>query len=566
MAIVNYLGLADMSELMAYTAADSVFFVSATEIRIGSPTSYDRYVGTGITVVNGVVTAGTITAFEGAIEGGQVRDLQILQLNLSAATVYGLLASRSGAELKSLALAGFDNITGRNGADLLYGYGGNDMFNAGLGADTMVGGAGSDSYTVMDAGDRVVETDAALATGGSDTVYSLLASYTLPSNVENGWIFSVGTAGMTGNGLANLIVAGRGNNRIDGGAGSDTVRYDEVDDQGVTVRLDTESAQATGSSGTDTLISIENLVGTPNADRLTGNAGANRLEGGAGNDTLDGLAGVDRMVGGDGNDQYQVRNAGDLVIEAAGQGTGTDTVISSVYSYTLAANVEVGRIAGAADIHLTGNAGANRLYSGVGSNIIDGGAGTDVVDYSFATAGVRVTLGRTTMQNTWGSGADTLIRIEGVRGSAYSDNLVGNGGANTLQGQGGDDVLAGGRGNDILSGGSGLDHFRFTTLPDPVSNVDRITDWSSPADTIELDNAVFTAILSDGALPAAAFRVWTATDRTLDSTDRVIFDSFGGGLYYDADGSGFDAVLLKIAQLDWVAVPPTMTAADITII
>lgn len=565
MAIVNYLGLADMSQLMAYTAADSVFFVSSTEIRIGSPGSYDRFIGTGLTVVGGVVAGGTITAFEGAIEGGLVRDLQILQLNLPAATVFGLLSSRSGEELKSLTLAGFDSITGRNGADLLYGYGGNDSFNAGTGADTMVGGAGSDSYTVMDAGDRVVETDAVLATGGSDTVYSLLTSYTLPANVENGWIFTPAAASITGNGLANLLIAGRGNNRIDGGAGSDTVRYDEVDDQGVTVRLDTEAGQATGSSGTDTLISIENLVGSPSADRLTGNAGVNRLEGGAGNDTLDGLAGVDRMVGGDGNDLYYVRDTGDLVVEAAGQGTGTDTVITSIFSYTLPANVEAGRIAGAADIRLTGNAGANRLYSGAGSNVIDGGAGTDVVDYSFATAGVRVNLASTSMQNTWGSGADTLIRIESVRGSAYADNLVGNRGANNLQGQGGDDLLSGGLGNDVLTGGSGLDRFRFNTLPDPISNVDRITDWST-ADTIQLDNAVFTALLSDGGLPAGAFRVWTASDRTLDSSDRIIFDSAGGGLYYDADGSGFDATLLKIAQLDWVLAPPTMSASDIVIV
>lgn len=565
MAIVNYLGPADMRTLMAYTAADSVFHVSATEIRIGSPTSYDRFIGSGITVVNGVVTGGTITAFEGSIENGLLRDLQILQLNLPAATVFQLLAAGSGASLKSLVLDGFDNITGRNGADVLYGYGGNDYFNAGTGADTMVGGAGSDSYVVMDSGDRVVETDAVRGTGGTDLVYSLLGTYTLPANVEDGWIFTPAAANLTGNGLANLIVAGNGNNRIDGGAGIDTVRYQEVDDLGVTVRLSTEAAQATGSSGTDTLISIENLIGTASADRLSGNAGANRLEGGSGNDTLDGLAGADRMIGGDGSDLYVVREAGDLVIEAAGADSGRDTVNSLASSYTLPDNVEVGRIATAADVHLTGNALANRLYSGAGSNNIDGGAGTDVVDYSFATAGVRVNLSSSSVQNTWGAGADQLIRIEGVRGSAYHDNLVGSRGANTLQGQGGDDLLSGGLGNDVLSGGAGLDHFRFHTQPDPISNIDRITDWSSVQDTIELDNAVFTAFASDGAIAAAAFRVWTLEDRTLDSSDRIIFDRFAGGLYYDPDGSG-TAPLRKIAQLDWLLEPPTMSASDIVIV
>ena len=52
------------------------------------------------------------------------------------------------------------------------------------------------------------------------------------------------------------------------------------------------------------------------------------LNGGAGNDT---------MTGGAGNDTYVVDAAGDVVTEAAGE--GTDTVQSSI-SYTLGANVE----------------------------------------------------------------------------------------------------------------------------------------------------------------------------------------------------------------------------------
>jgi Ca2+-binding RTX toxin-like protein len=54
----------------------------------------------------------------------------------------------------------------------------------------------------------------------------------------------------------------------------------------VTVDLSIATAQATGGSGSDTLISIENLIGSQYSDRLTGNSGANRLEGGAGSDSL----------------------------------------------------------------------------------------------------------------------------------------------------------------------------------------------------------------------------------------------------------------------------------------
>jgi serralysin len=53
---------------------------------------------------------------------------------------------------------------------------------------------------------------------------------------------------------------------------------------GVTVSLATAGAQATGGSGSDTLISIENLIGSGFNDSLTGNTANNVLDGGAGSD------------------------------------------------------------------------------------------------------------------------------------------------------------------------------------------------------------------------------------------------------------------------------------------
>ena len=71
----------------------------------------------------------------------------------------------------------------------------------------------------------------------------------------------------------------------------------------VTANLGLTTAQATGGSGTDTLLNFENLTGSAYHDTLTGNALANTLTGGAGNDTLTGGAGNDLLIGGAGLDK-----------------------------------------------------------------------------------------------------------------------------------------------------------------------------------------------------------------------------------------------------------------------
>jgi Ca2+-binding RTX toxin-like protein len=95
-----------------------------------------------------------------------------------------------------------------------------------------------------------------------------LSSYTLGTNVENGRILSTGAANLTGNSLNNVLYAGVGNNVLDGSTGTDTVSYayGVTGTTGVTVSLALTTAQATGGSGSDTLIGIENLTGSAYAD------------------------------------------------------------------------------------------------------------------------------------------------------------------------------------------------------------------------------------------------------------------------------------------------------------
>jgi len=101
-----------------------------------------------------------------------------------------------------------------------------------------------------------------------------------------------------------------------------------------------------------------------------------------------------------------------------------------------------------------GNEDDDRIMGLGGDDHIDGGPGIDTTTYAAAHQSVRVNLG---LHKATGQGVDTLISIENVTGSQYSDVLTGNAGPNLLQGGSGNDTLNGGAGNDKLLGGAGTD-------------------------------------------------------------------------------------------------------------
>ena len=194
---------------------------------------------------------------------------------------------------------------------------------------------------------------------------------------------------------------------------------------------------AGGDAAGDTLIDIENLIGSAHADTLVGSDLDNVLEGLAGGDVLDGRGGSDTAsyVGSDAGVSVNLRTGATFGGHAAG-----DTLMG----------IE----------NVTGSRFDDVLTASAAANAFDGGAGTDRVSYAGATAGVEINLalGRGFDGDAAG---DTYANIENAEGGAGDDVLVGDAGANVLSGGDGADTLRGGGGGDRLQGGLGNDTYSF---------------------------------------------------------------------------------------------------------
>ncbi len=348
----------------------------------------------------------------------------------------------------------------------------------------------------------------------------------------------------------------------------------------ITVSLAITTQQNTGGAGLDTLINIENLVGSSSNDSFIGNSKNNVLNGGSGSDTLDGKAGADTMIGGLGNDTFVVNSAGDTVIEYGNE--GIDKVSSSV-TYTLPSNVEDLTLTGAVAINGTGNDLSNKLIGNTAANQLNGGDGDDLLN-GIAGADTMIgglgydsyvvdNAGDTIIENP-GEGTDKVnsnvtytlsanvenltltgtLAINGT-GNAQANSMTGNTGNNQLNGGAGSDILNGGSGTNTLTGGTGTDIFRFTT----TGHTDTITDYSVTEDTIQLENSVFTALTTLGVLAADQFRVGA---KALDTNDFIVYNDVTGVLLYDANGSDAGAV----KQIAIVGVGLNMTNTDIVVI
>jgi Ca2+-binding RTX toxin-like protein len=307
---------------------------------------------------------------------------------------------------------------------------------------TVNGGGGNDALSVSTGATALVVVTGAEAANDSVRVNALAGVDTI---VAGGFEFA-------------LVV--------DGGTEADAVSYTNAT-AGVTVSLLDESSNQGVAAG-HTYISIEGIIGSGFDDLLTGDLGSNRLDGGAGADELRGLGG---------NDLYVVDNAGDVVVETAGDGSLDRVLTNTSYALLAAAEIEI-----------------------------------------LAT-----------------SDASSMAAIN-LTGNAVSQSIIGNRGANILKGKGGDDTLLGRKGNDTLDGGTGDDNFVFNTRP-RSTNIDTIKNYVRADDTIVLDNDIFVSLATTGKLSKSAFHASTS-GKAHDLNDRILYETDTGRLYYDKDGTG----------------------------
>ncbi|POF88387.1 retention module-containing protein [Pseudomonas putida] len=92
-----------------------------------------------------------------------------------------------------------------------------------------------------------------------------------------------------------VLASNPGNDLLEGGHDMDTVSYATAK-AGVVVDLNLVGQQDTGGGGLDTLVRIDNLIGSDYHDTLIGNANDNVLIGGRGDDLLTGGGGNDTFV------------------------------------------------------------------------------------------------------------------------------------------------------------------------------------------------------------------------------------------------------------------------------
>jgi Ca2+-binding RTX toxin-like protein len=226
----------------------------------------------------------------------------------------------------------------------------------------------------------------------------------------------------------------------------------------------------------DTLVNVENIVGSSDSDILIGDDqnnsiwagdGHDYVEGGAGNDTLYGGwgAGRDTLVGGAGSDYITYENQESYWYWGRGTIWGDFVNVTDQGDDDIIFGSEIGDSihAGGGDDWVKGDDGDehNRPDSGwrfLSPDIdvwLNGDTDDIAISKNYSYGGDLI----------WGDAGNDLLEggygNDTIWGGEDNDTLKGGADNDTLYGGNGDDVLEGGDGNNWLEGGNGTDTATF---------------------------------------------------------------------------------------------------------
>lgn len=326
--------------------------------------------------------------------------------------------------------------------------------------------------TVSGRGPADTDGESYLVFGSTETFPAILNAanldgtigFSILGNTETGFLGElVALADTNGDGFADLLVTNRTDEEVSVIFGVSNIF---------------QSVTEVGTDGDD------ELTGSSFDDTLRGEGGNDTLNGEGGNDLLVGGPGADLIFAGPGNDVVDIGEgdvSGDTINGGSGDdelfgGPGNDVIAGDDGNDLLDGGLDDDTLQGGegddlllgreAEDVLRGGAGNDTLVGGEGTgDTLDGGEGFDWADYSDSEGELSVSLlsGTGTRGDAFG---DTLINIEGIRGSAFNDTLVGsdasdiifsNLGDDYVDARAGDDELSGGSGDDTLIGGDGND-------------------------------------------------------------------------------------------------------------
>ncbi|MBI5900162.1 MAG: hypothetical protein HZB40_13145 [Rhodocyclales bacterium] len=276
-----------------------------------------------------------------------------------------------------------DFLVGDTGANYIYGGKGSDLIGAGGGGDTVDGGAvgANASFDWLSYGQAGGAISVNLGTHAASGISSLQNIDGVLGGSFDDTLIGGDSTNQWFNGEKFEWFEGRGgNDSIDGGRGTTAAmteatreynfaRYTSATGS-VTVNLSTGTA-SDGLSGTDTLVGINGVVGSNQADTLVGGNEAFDLielfEGRGGNDSIDGGRGFDMVMYRDAAGAVTVNLSTNSASSAS---TGTDTL----------SNIE-GVIGSDYNDTMIGGSAAENFQGRKGADNIDGGGGVDQVDY-----------------------------------------------------------------------------------------------------------------------------------------------------------------------------------------